>query len=271
MPAVESVDPDTSFRHWIASDLRFFRERAGLSLSQLGRILGCTRHTVSNIEHARPGFNLNDHQAARADAHFELNGHFTRLLRYGRSAHDPDWFVQHVDIEARATVIKIYELAVVPGLFQTPEYARALLTAGHAFDIDRQVALRMRRQELLDRPDPPELWVILSESVIDWPVGGPGVMRAQLARLLELGERPTVIIRVIPRSEGAHQGLAGAFKILSVEGDQTVYTEANGGGRLAQGASEVRAFATWYDRIGAQALSESSSRELIKRAMEAMR
>ncbi|MDL4771065.1 Scr1 family TA system antitoxin-like transcriptional regulator [Actinomadura xylanilytica] len=271
MSLIESLDPDTSFRHWIAADLRFYREKADLSLSQMGRIIGCTRHTVSNIEHARDGFNLNDHQAGRADAFFGLNHHFARLVRYSRSAHDPDWYTEHVGLEARASLIRIFELAVIPGLLQTPDYAHALLTAGRTPDIGDQVAKRMNRQKILTKPTPPELWVLLAQSVLTLPVGGPVMMRVQLGHLLEMGGLPNVTIRVVPDEEGAHQGLAGAFKLLTVNGKDVVYTEANGGGRLVQGASEIQTFARWYDRIGAQALSERSSRSLIERVMEAMK
>src|ERR1700754_3634006 len=119
MAPVESLDPDTSFKHWIASDLRFFRERAELSLTQMGLVMGCNRHTVSNIEHARDGWNMNEDQAKRLDAHFQLNGHFQRLVRYARTAHDPDWFAEYAKHEAKALVIRTYRLSLIPGLFQT--------------------------------------------------------------------------------------------------------------------------------------------------------
>lgn len=269
MSAVESLDPDSSFREWIASDLRFYREKHELSLSQLGQIMGCTRQTVSNLEHARPTFKVNDHQAKALDDHWQLNGHFRRLLRYARSAHNPDWFQEYVSYETRASVHRTYELSLVPGLFQTPAYARALLEAGQVVeDVEAALDVRMARQQILDAKPRPLLWVLLAENVLDVPVGGPEVMKAQLARLLELSELPNVTVRIVPRSAGAHPGLDGCFKILTVKEGDIAYVDAPEGGRLILGAVEARGFGVRFDRIGAVALPVASSRSLITHAME---
>jgi hypothetical protein len=105
--------------------------------------------------------------------------------------HDPDWFRQHVDIEDRASVIKSWENAWVPGLLQTEDYARATLQAGGVRDLEEVLAARMRRQEIFNRDDPPVMWSLLWEPVLEIPVGGKAVMRAQLAHLLEMSEGPS--------------------------------------------------------------------------------
>jgi transcriptional regulator with XRE-family HTH domain len=269
MPAREFLDPDSSMWDWIAADLRFWRLKHGLSGSQLGRIISCSRHTVSNLEAGR--FKLTDAQAAALDRYFDLNGHFQRMLKYAREGHSPDWFREHLEYEARARQLKIYELAVIPGLLQTEAYARYQFTEAGVRDIEGQVAARMARQEILARQSPPFVWVLLDEGVVDRPMGGPEVMREQLAKLLDLSALPHISIRVVPKTAGWHDGLAGAFKVMTVDTSDVVYTEANGGGRLALSTLEVEGFAVRYDKIGAKALPEGSSRALISKLMEAMR
>jgi hypothetical protein len=176
-----------------------------------------------------------------------------------------------VDIEAEASVIRVFEAVVVPGLLQMSEYAEALITAAGVTNVDELVAERLGRQAILTRDAPPVFWVILTESVLDWPMGGPEVMRKQLAYLLELSERPNIGIRVVPRSAGAHFGVDGSFKIMTSPSGDVAYTESPGGGRLVPSALEVQSYVVRYDRIGLKALPEDLSRDLIKQIMEAMK
>jgi hypothetical protein len=269
MPPVEYLNPDTSFKHWIASDLRFFREREGRSLSQMGLVMGCNRHTVSNIEHARDGWNMNEDHAEKLDAFLRLNGHFQRLVRYARTAHDPDWFAEYAKYEGRALAIRTYRLSLIPGLLQTPEYARSLLTASRLVDdVETAVNNRMKRQEVLLRDKPPLVWVLLDESTLFRAVGSREVMRDQLARLRDAAESKHITIRVVPQSAGFYLGLDGSFNSLTMETGELVFVEAPGGGRLIQGSTEIHEFGVRWDRIGASALPWDSSRDLIARAME---
>jgi hypothetical protein len=101
------------------------------------------------------------------------------------------WFQEWADIEAQATVLRWYEPLVVPGLLQTGDYARAILSArpdGNLADLDEQVAARLARQTILDRTGAPQLWCILDEGVLHRPIGGAKVMRSQLYRLAEVAE-----------------------------------------------------------------------------------
>ncbi|WP_131738873.1 helix-turn-helix domain-containing protein [Actinomadura roseirufa] len=269
MAPVESLDADASFKHWIASDLRFWREREGLSLSQMGQVMGCSRHTVSNIEHARESWNMNEDQADRLDAHLRLNNHFRRLVRYARTAHDPDWFADYVKHEKYALAIRTFRLSLFPGLLQTEAYARALLTSSRlVVDVEKAVHARMRRQKVLTREDPPHLWAVIDENVLHRPVGGPEVMREQVARLYEAAVLPHVTIRFVRQSSGFYLGLDGSFNTLSLERGEKVFVEAPGGGRLIQGGPELRDFGVRWDRIGASALPWDSSRDLMAEAME---
>lgn len=273
MAVADTINPDASMWHWIAHDLRRQRQGRKLSVTQVGRIMGVARTSVSNFEAGRRRPDV-DH-LKRLDVAWQTGGHFLRLLTYARLSHDPNWFRAHLDYEARARALRIFEPLIVPGLLQIEEYARiAIVTeaGGHSEEVETKLRLRMARQECLARPTPPRLHVLLDQGVIDRPVGGPAVMRAQLARLLEVADLPNVVVRVIPRSAGYHIGLEGAFKIMTCvpEGD-VAYTEAAEGGRLVLDSAGVQGFAVRFDEIGADALSRSASRELIEHVREGMR
>ncbi|MCO6006653.1 helix-turn-helix transcriptional regulator [Actinoallomurus purpureus] len=269
MQAKSSPDPKSSMWAWMAHDLRFHRAQRNLTGDAVAKILNCARSSISRLENAEA--KLDDGQAAALDRAWRTGGHFSIQLWYAQRGHDPNWHQQHLDIEARSSVIKVFEALVVPGLLQTSEYAHALIAAGGVPNVDRLVEERMPRQVILTRDDPPVLLILLTESVLDWSIGGPAVMRNQLARLLEASELPDVGIRVVPRSAGAHYGLDGSFKIMSGPSGDVAYTESPGGGRLVPSADEVRSYLLRYDRIGQQALPEDQSRELIKRVMETMK
>ncbi|MFM9442598.1 helix-turn-helix domain-containing protein [Streptomyces acidiscabies] len=132
----------------------------------------------------------------------------------------PDWFGVHVSLENAATHIRGYEPHVVPGLLQTADYARAVLSLNRPRpapeELDRRVCLRMERQALLTRDDPPPpfLWVLLDETVLRRPVGEPAVLRAQIEHLLEIITLPNVTLQVIPFVAGLHPGAFGPFTIF---------------------------------------------------------
>ena len=136
------------------------------------------------------------------------------------------WFQEWADIEAQATVLRWYEPLVVPGLLQTEEYARAILSArpdGNLDDLDEQVAARLARQAILDRTGAPQLWCILDEGVLHRAIGGSKVMRSQLYRLAEVAEHPKTTIQII-RSGGADQ-------FGEDWGEVQVQEQAGGGGQ----------------------------------------
>jgi hypothetical protein len=268
--ARELLDPDSSMYHWIAVDLHFWRNRQGMSCSEVAALLGITRGSVSNMEACRPGHRLTAGQAAVLDEAWDLNGHFTRQLRYARCCHEPTWRRTRCEYEARSQTIKVFEPMVVPGLFQTPEYARTLVRTAGSPDVESDVLARMARQEVLVRDPLPDVQALLDESVLDRPVGGPGVMRPQLAYLLELTELPNVAIRIVPRSAGAYPGLHGPFEVFSVLEGPVAYAEAHGGGRLILDPDEIESLDATFVRIGTDALPREASRDRIRQVMEAM-
>src|SRR3569833_681571 len=264
----ELVDPNASLWTWLAHDVRFYRKKYSLTQPALASVIKSSASIVSNIEANRR--KLSDEQALALDLRFKTGGHFSRLLRFARLGHDPDWFRQYVDLEAAAELIKTDEAITVPGLLQIPEYAVELFRAVALVDVESALGRRMKRAEIFNRPEPPVLWAVVTESVIDWPIGGHEVMRKQLAHLLEMSSRPIVGLRVVPRKAGAHAGIDGSFSLMWGDFGDVAYTESPGGGRLVASATEVRQYSLRYDRIGQAALPESTSREFIQKAMEAL-
>ncbi|MFI0407417.1 helix-turn-helix domain-containing protein [Actinomadura sp. 3N508] len=267
MSAADEIDPGSSLYAWLAYDLRFYRQKRGLTGTEVGRIINCVRSHVSNLEAGRSCIDLD--QARALDKAWQTGGHFERLLGFARSLHSPDWFRQSVEYEVKAKILRIYQGQIIPVPFQTEDYARAGLSMARVNDVEKALAGRMARQELIiGREDHPLIMVLLDQGALDRPVGGPVVMKAQLQRLLELGERPDVSIQVIARSAGWHIGLDGSFQVMSLERRDVAYTGAFHGGRLVQDAAEVREIAIDFELIGTKASSVGESRALIEKIMK---
>lgn len=261
-------DPKTSMWAWMAYMLRFHRTRDGRSGEALGRILNCSKATVSRLESGAT--QLDDMQVAALDREWDTGGLFTVLLWYARLGHSPDWLKQYIEMENVSSVIRVWQVDLVPGLLQTADYARAGLQVGGVNDVEQAVEARMARQRVLDKENPPVLWALISETLLEIPGGGRDVMRAQLAHLLEMSERPNIGIRVVPKAAGLHPGLDGSFMVMTTPSGDIAYVEAPGGGRLVPSPLEVQSYVLRYDRIGQKALPVDLSRDLIKRIMEAM-
>jgi len=197
----------------------------------------------------------------------------------------PEWLDLYIGLEAAATRIDWYESELVPGLFQTGDYARALIRE-HAPDksdseIDRRVELRLARQAILRRPvDPPLLRVALREPMLRCPVGGTMVMAGQLDRLAEASELPNVSLRVAPIVTGLHAGLlSGPFEILRfpVNGNgeesepPTVYTDIYTGALYLDKPREVNRYDQAFEKIWKVALDDEASRALIRESAEGLR
>ncbi|QFG24759.1 helix-turn-helix transcriptional regulator [Actinomadura sp. WMMB 499] len=269
MARADHLDPDSSHWHWLAVDLRVWRLERNLSQAELGALLGVDISTVSNWESGSA--KLPKGRAEALDRIWKTRGHFARLRNLAESSHNPDWFDQYTRYERKAEAIRAYSALALHGLLQTEEYTRALVLSGELVDdVDQAVEERMARQQVLAAPRPPELWILIKESVLQDPIGGPDVMRVQLDHLINLSHRPNIVIRVVPRSLGAHPGIDGSFTLLECDGVDHSWSEAVGGGRLVSDPTKVRACRVKYDRIGADALSRDCSRNLIAEVMEAM-
>ncbi|MFC5181716.1 helix-turn-helix domain-containing protein [Actinomadura harenae] len=270
MAANPSPNPKSNMWNFIAWYLRIWRIAHGMTGEDLGRIMKASKATVSRVENGHE--RLSGTQAMMIDKAANTGGLFTLLVWYASIGHDPEWFAQYVELEQQSSIVRFYGALVVNGLLQTEDYARALAKAGLDADPEKMVLDRMQRQAILLREPAPHMTAILSQNALEWPVGGPHVLRAQLAHLLEMAKLPHVVIRVVPREVGAFPGLTGSFQLISGSGfGEVAYTESPGAGRLVSSPEDVMSYVVRYELISAVALSESASLELIRRILEAIR
>ncbi|MFP3968569.1 helix-turn-helix transcriptional regulator [Actinomadura fulvescens] len=256
---------------FIAVELHRQRRLRGVSGAQLARIIGRDRSIVSRIESGKIPMQL-DH-AEIIDREWDLDRLFTRLVSFAKDRKEGDWRIGTLaEQEARATRIRMWEIGLVSGLLQTPEYARAAFAVGLVSDLDRAVETRLSRQAaVFERERPPEVSVILNWVVLEQPVGSPEIMRAQLAKLLEVGELPHVSVRVLPKEAGAHVGYDGSLKLLTVDARDMAYSDTPHGAGLVTDPKDVLDFQVRYDRIGVLAAPTGPSRAMIQDAMEKYR
>ncbi|MEV5824081.1 helix-turn-helix transcriptional regulator [Spirillospora sp. NPDC052242] len=266
----EPPDPLASMWAWIAYQLRFQRVERGWTGDDVAKLLNCSRATISRLEGGEA--RLTEKQAAKLDKEWRLGRFFAAALWYARLAPEPQWLATYTNFEGRAAMVQMFNGQVVPALLQTPDYARCLLESGHNSEevVKKALAGRLGRQKVLSRSEPPELWVLITENVLTWPVGGKEVMLAQLAHLQESAGRPNITLRIVPCRSGASEALDGAFKIMTVREGEIGYIEAATGGRLIRDVDGARALRMRFERIGAKALPVDSTEEMIQRAMEAL-
>jgi hypothetical protein len=181
----------------------------------------------------------------------------------------PRWFRPFAEIEREATSIRTWEPLNIPGLLQTEDYARALITAWQPGDsietVEQHVTARMERQRLLERADPPLIWAIIGEAALRNPVGSPAIQHAQLTHLLDVeAAHPRLIIQVIPLTAGAHPGSAGPLLLITRPSEpELVYLEVQDRGHMVDRAEEVAHYALLYDMLRAVAVPPDASREMI--------
>ncbi|MCF6522922.1 helix-turn-helix transcriptional regulator [Streptomyces sp. JJ36] len=250
--------------------LRDLRERAGVSFEAAARALSVNPTTVRRMEKAEVGLKpvyveklLQVYGVPQAECVAFLGlveeaGNPGWWHRFRDVL--PPWFSLYVSLEESAALIRAYEPHCVPGLLQTPDYARALLRVGFpgapAEELDRRVALRMERQALLHRPSPPRFWAVVDETVLRRPVGGARVMREQLDRLSELVALPHVTLQILSFANGPHPGMFGPFQLFRFdipELPDIVYTESLTGAVYLDERPDTVAYLEALDRMGAQA------------------
>ncbi|KNE81018.1 helix-turn-helix transcriptional regulator [Streptomyces xinghaiensis] len=263
------ADPRASTLAFFGAELRLRRMAAGMKQTELARALHCAPSLICKIESAARA--PQEDFAERCDEVLGTDGLFVRLWPViVRNAYRP-WFRPFVELEQQATSIRAFETQLVPGLLQTRDYARAVLAGRRPDELRLEKALmaRMHRQRLLEREEPPRFWAVLEESAIRRKVGGPAVMRAQLARLLDVMERPRIVLQVLPSDVAVHPALGGAFWHLTFEqGPEVVYLEGFYEGQLRAEPEVVEAAGQAYDLLRAQALPPDASADLIAAVME---
>lgn len=213
----------------LGGHLRRLREASGITLDAAGSAIRASSSKISRLELGRVAFKERD-VADLLTLYGVIDSEQRHtLLDLARQANAPGWWREYGDVlpswfetylglEQAASVIRVYEPQLVPGLLQIPDYARAVMLLRHvhvsAGEIERRVALRMARQAFLSQPGAPELWVALDEAALRRPLGDQTIQRAQLLHLIEMARRPNITLQIVPFHAGGHAAAGGPFTIL---------------------------------------------------------
>jgi transcriptional regulator with XRE-family HTH domain len=264
----------------LAAELRRLRESAGLTQEDVSERTGKDRSTLYRLENAqqRP-------QRSTLIQLLDLYGtdqeRRAELLALLREAGQRGWmqldrsdlreiYADYISFESEARSVSDYESLFIPGLLQTEDYARAVirgaLPQATEEQVESRVTARMERQALLTRDNPLQLWAIMDEAAARRIVGGPAVMREQLARLRETAALPNVTVQVIPYDAGAHPGMPGSFIVLEFPdpADQSlVYIDSMAGDLFLDAGMEVRRYILIFGHLRAAALRPDKSLTLL--------
>ena len=260
----------------LGAELRAAREAAGLGLRQLATQLETSHATVSRWENGQRAPKPEEVTAylAKVGGSAEQREQLAELARNPEGAH---WLSvgmpeQHrqlaalLEIERESTRLTTVSPLLIPGLLQTAEYARGIMTAGGVptSEIDTRVAVRLGRRDAINRKDPARLRAFIGEAVLNQLIGSPEIMLDQLRELLKCADQANVEIRVIPTRCGWHPGLEGPFDLVEFD-DRTsvVHLENRVSGLFLHELDEVKAYESALDRVQEVAMTPEGSVELI--------
>jgi transcriptional regulator with XRE-family HTH domain len=271
----------TVSRVMLGNQLQRLREGAGITPEHAGYEIRASRSKINRMENGRVRFKQRD--VADLLTLYGVTDTQTRasILSLVEQANSPgwwskygdvtaDWFEAYLGLEAAATVIRSFELQFVHGLFQTEAYARAVTRLGHtsapAAEIDRRVSLRLKRQDLLTRPQPPRVWSVIDEGALRRPLGGRDIMRAQLQRLVEVTELRHVTLQVVPFGRGGHAAAGGAFTVLrfgETDAPDVVYIEQLTSALYLDKHEDVDHYMEVMNALSTEALTPAETRRFL--------
>jgi transcriptional regulator with XRE-family HTH domain len=256
--------------------LRSMRTAKGLTVDQVAERLMCSASKVSRMETGQRGATLRDIRDLCDIYGVTDPSQREHLMDLAKEGKQQGWwqsydlpFSTYIGLEADAISIKDYDSAIVPGLLQTAEYARAVhevvLPELEPEKINQGVEVRLKRQRLLTQEPPLHYWAVLDEAVLHRLVGGTSVMGAQLERLIEASKLPNITMQVIPYSAGAHPALDSTFKILDFAEPvpSVVYVEGLVGWIYVERPQDVGRYRQVFERLCDIALTPQESIELV--------
>ncbi|WP_031230979.1 helix-turn-helix domain-containing protein [Streptomyces niveus] len=271
MPGPKELDPSSSPRAMVGSELRHAREAAGMTQPELGAPLFVSGSFIGQLELGTRRMQLE--YAIKFDEILDTGGFFVRNCRAATKSKYPDHFADAVEAEAIATAIKEYAPLLIPGLLQTEAYARAVFRGGRPTAtedvIDQLVEARLDRATLLSDPTTPLFWGILDEATLRRRVGDAAVMAEALRHVADLMRRHRIIVQVLPFSVGAHAAMGGGLKLMSFsDAPPLAYLDGLGTGQLLDDPASVAQYELTYDLLGANALSPRESLAQIEQLAE---
>jgi len=259
-------------RQYLGSELARARVAAGFSSQQaLADHLGFDRTVITKAETGDRPPSL-DVLAKLAEATGLDKELFERMTEFVRSADGPvpDWFAPWLEREREAHTLRLWQPIIIPGLLQTPEYARALFVAeGASHDrADELVSERLERQAILDSATAPNVIAVMDEGVLHKLIGAPPIMHEALTHLATMAERPGVSVGIVPASTGANAGLSGGFQLASCDGTPDILNMSGVEDVTEETRSLVRRAVRIFDLVRDEALPRAASRALIVEAAE---
>jgi transcriptional regulator with XRE-family HTH domain len=286
---VETAQPaggPTVLRRLLGAQLRRLRERQGITREEAGYAIRASGSKMSRLELGRVGFKERD--VADLLTLYGVTDDTDRdtLLALAQDANSPGWwhrygdvlpgwFETYVGLEEAAALVRTYEVQFIPGLLQTEEYARAVISLGNSAsppeEIEQRVSLRITRQKLLTRGDAPRLWAVVDEAALRRPIGGRDVMRGQIERLIEATKLPGVILQVLPFRVGGHTAEAGAFTILRFpESDlpDVVYVEQLTSALYLDRRDDVDSYMEAIERLCVVSAPPDNTAEILSRILQ---
>ena len=271
----------------VGSQLRRLREAAGITRDAAGYAIRGSESKISRLELGRVSFKQRDIiDLLRLYGIAEDDERVDALVTLAEEANQPGWwhryddvmakwFQTYIGLEEAADYIRTYEIQFVPGLLQTEDYARAVVSVGSPQDSDREVEakvrVRMERQRILERDKPPTLWAVIDEAALRRPIGGRRVMRGQIEHLLDLMKRPNISVQVVPFRQGGHAAESGAFTILRFDGEDlpdVVYLEQLVSALYLDKREQVDRYAQTMVRLTGEAPPPEDTADLLARILE---
>jgi len=277
-------------RRRLRTELRKARQDAGLTQEQVADAMDWSLSKMIRIEAGTVGISTTDLKALLD--HYRLDDADLRsqLVALARAARERSWWSVYRDVappgvlqligyEAASYIIRNFETLLIPGLLQTEDYARAVIPSLEegttAERVDTLVEIRMRRQEQVDRDDPPLMFFILDEAAVRRLVGSRDIMRRQIHYLSEMAAKPNVTIEIVPFTAGTHPGLRGPFVIIEFPDpgdDDVLYLEARGvlirGGISEEG--EVSTHREAFEQLRRLSLGPDGSITYLRKLAEEM-
>ncbi|MFE4592912.1 helix-turn-helix domain-containing protein [Streptomyces laurentii] len=272
MVNLKELEPESSPRAAFGAQLRRVRESLGWRQEDLSDRIGCSSQHISAVETARKPPTLPfSRKADQVCGTTNTVDSFVRAYHETRNGILLEGFPEYVAYEARAVEIRLFEIGVIPGLLQTPEYAQAVargrvkrgsLTREQA---DEGLAFLAERQERLNRERPPMLLVVMDESCIRRPVGGPEVMEAQLRSLVEFAQMSNSMLQIAPYVLGERRSFDLPVNLLTLMDRSMVsYTESHAQGVVDRETASVMPVLTAYHQLQAESLSQAGSVAMIE-------
>jgi len=277
----------TTLRVMIGGKLRQLRQDADISREDAAYEIRADASKISRIELGRVSFRLRDVRDLMVMYGVTDEDEIERVVEMAREANRPskwkryndflpDWFSNYLEMEGAASMIRTYEVQVIPGLLQTEAYARAVLMLGYGHtpltEIDKRIEVRMKRQEILDRQEKrPELWAVIDEAALHRPFGGANVMYEQIKSIIDVCDKPNVRVQIVPFTAGAHSGAGAPFTWLRFayeELSDVIYLEHLTGGLYLERDNEIDAYQAAMEHLCVQATQPHKTQDFLQKILD---